>query len=135
MSWLLLPSDFTSLTTSSFTTSRTSLLSFLIACIKSCPRCSSDTWTLMVSFQQMFKFTVRINACAHDTFSSSPKRGFIYFFILMRLSIEDAYQNVTHTDLVLTLELPNGSSFILKHNSGLLTGQSTFYLPYLPGPF
>lgn len=140
ISWLLLPSDFTSLTTSSlFSTSRSagvsSLVSFLITCIKSYPRCSREVWTVMVSFQQMFKSTVRISACDHDTFSSSQKRGFIYFFFLIILSIEAAYQNVTHADLVLSLKFPNGSSSILKHSSRLLIGQSTSPLPYFPDPF
>lgn len=139
ISWLLLSSDFTSLTTSSlFSTSRStkaSLVSFLIASIQSCSWRSPGTWTVTASFQQIFKSTVRISACDHDTFSSSPKRGFIYFLFLIRWSIEDAYQNVTHTDLVFALKCPNGSSSILKHSSRLLTGQSTSPLPYLPDPF
>lgn len=117
--WLLLPSDFTSLTISSLfgpsrSTGSSSLVSFLIACIKSCPWCSQESWTVKVSLQKMFKCPLKINASDTDTFSSSPERGLIYFFFLTRFSIANAHQNATLADLVLALKFPNDSSSFLQ---------------------
>lgn len=129
--WLLLPSDFTSLTISSLfgpsrSTGSSSLVSFLIACIKSCLWCSQETWTVKVSLQ-MFKCPLKINASDTDTSSSSPGRGLIYFFFLTRCFIANAHQDATLADLVLALKFPNGSFSFLqaahwtKHNLLFLT--------------
>lgn len=109
-------------------TGSSSLVSFLIACIKILTR---DLGYL----QKMFKCTLKIDVCDIDTFSWSPERGLIYFFFLIRLSIADAHQNVTLADLVLAFKFPKGSSSFLRHSYRLLTGQSTSPLPSHPDPF
>lgn len=105
-----------------------SLIGLLIACITTLKR-DLDTEAVLAEDVQ-----VHSNVCDSDTFSSSPERGLIYFFLLIRLSIADAYQNATLAELVLAFKFPKGSSSFLRHSYRLLTGQSTPPLPSHPDP-